>query len=166
MQGRFLGWASLWGLNVTLEEVQLWLLTRYSGLVVQQTWGETSLFYNPLRTETRGTYTFTLKEKDGPNDKASKLHRPDAFRLNFSLTKPTFTRIFGSLPQRPRAGGVVSGGYDFGSINMLVPHPVYGWSAWAAILNPDESRLEELRPLFDESYTSAQKRFKERKKAA
>ena len=149
---------------MTLEEVQRWLLARYSGLVAHQTWGETSLFYNPTGNEARGTYTFTLKEKDGPNDKASNLSRPGVFRLNFSLTKPTFTRIFGPPTQRPRAGGIIDGNYDFEALNTLVPHPVYGWSAWVAILNPDGKQLEELQPLLDESYTSAQQRFKKRKK--
>lgn len=128
-------------------------------------WGEVSFFYNPGRILPRGIYVATIKEKDGANDRASKLDRPGVFRLNFGLRRTTFVDRFGPLPRRPPAGGVVATGHDFATLDELLPHPVYGWMGWVAVLNPSEATFERLQPLVAEAVSLASEKFAKRTRA-
>lgn len=127
----------------------------FEGVVPKSSWGETSLFYNPDRLLPNGVYFCTLKEKNGENDKASKLDREGVFRLSIGITKETYEKYFGSKPKRPSKGGIISTGHDFTALNELVPHPIYGWMSWVQILNPSSSRFESLLPLIAEAHSNA-----------
>ncbi len=129
-----------------------YLLGAFDDLVIINSWGETSFFYNPKNLSPRGTYFCTIKENDGENDKASALHRDKVFRFNFGITRPTFLKLFGTVPTRPPKGGVINGSYDFTQLDTLCPHPVYGWMCWVAIINPSEQSFKELESLISESY--------------
>jgi aminoglycoside phosphotransferase (APT) family kinase protein len=149
-------------LNMTIEFILCYLLKNYSGLKVIDTWGEKSLFYNPDNLLKRGIYFCTLKNKDGANDKASHLHRADVFRVNFGISKNTFISIFRTIPKRPVKGGVIDGDYDFQNIDILTPHPIYGWMSWVSILNPSQYSFENLIPLLDESYRICTEKYKKK----
>lgn len=138
--------------NVTIDFIVSALLKNYAGLKIIEAWGETSFFYNPDNSLKRGIYFCTLKNKDGENDKASHLYRADAFRMNFGLSKKTFTSIFNTIPKRPIKGGVIEGDYNFQTYDILTPHPIYGWMAWVSIINPSETSFNNLKSLIDESY--------------
>jgi hypothetical protein len=99
----------------------------FADIHIVKAWGETSFFYNPHRKLLRGIYFVTIKEKNGPNDRASNLDRSEVFRLNIGISKLTYRSLFGQQPSRPHAGGVVDTGHDFASLDRLFPHPVYGW---------------------------------------
>jgi len=146
------------------QELSDFILSRYQGLVPQNTWGETSFFYNPDLKLARGTYFVTVKEKDGGNDKASKLDRDGIFRLNFGTNKQTFVQLFGSVPARPSKGGVIAGGFDFTETDKLLPHPVYGWIYWLCILNPSRATLQQNLPILDAYYQTTKDRFAKRVK--
>lgn len=45
----------------------------FADIHIVTAWGETSFFYNPHRKLPRGIYFATIKEKNGPNDRASDL---------------------------------------------------------------------------------------------
>ena len=60
--------------------------------------GERAHNYNPCGKLKRGIYILIIKEKDGPNDKSSRLVRDKIFRLSNGVRKSTFVRLFGSLP--------------------------------------------------------------------
>jgi hypothetical protein len=47
------------------------------------------------------------QEKDGDNDKGSRLNRPGVYRVNLGVRKDTFVKLFGAVPKRPGAGGIV-----------------------------------------------------------
>jgi hypothetical protein len=125
-------------------------------------WGETSFFYNPGRVLPRGVYFATLKEADGANDRASALDRDGVYRLNIGISKPTFRALFGVLPTRPAAGGVVQTGHDFTALDTVMPHPVYGWMAWICVLSPSASTFAQLEPLLAEGYGLAVAKFDKR----
>eukprot|EP00298_Acanthocystis_sp_HF-20_P004838 c15154_g1_i1.p1 GENE.c15154_g1_i1~~c15154_g1_i1.p1 ORF type:complete len:189 (+),score=-13.83 c15154_g1_i1:45-611(+) len=140
------------------------LTKRYPGLVKVSAWGETSLFYNPHALLKRGTYCITFKEKDGKNDSSSVLDRKEVeYRMNFKISKPTFLAQFNepSLPSRPAKGNIItlkSGRlYDPTALDILLPHPVYGWMGWVSIINPSEKSIEDILKLglLDESYQHA-----------
>jgi len=138
------------------------IATTFADVHPVSAWGETSFFYNPGRALPRGVYFATLKEADGDHDRASALHRPGVYRLNIGLSKPTFRALFGTIPARPPAGGVVATGHDFTALDTLIPHPVYGWMAWIAVLNPSASTFATLGPLLDEGYRLAVGKFEKR----
>jgi hypothetical protein len=57
----------------------------------------------------------------------------------------------------------VAGPWDFTALDILTPHPVYGWMGWAAIINPSADSMLALRPLiamaYDKALLAAQKRL-------
>ena len=138
------------GINPTF--ISKYLLETFDDLVIINSWGEISFFYNPDNLAPRGTYFCTIKENDGENDKASDLKRDNIFRFNFGISKPTFLELFNNVPTRPPKGGVIHGSYDFTQLDTLYPHPVYGWMCWVAIINPSERSFKELECLLLESY--------------
>lgn len=135
------------------------LLSKFDGVTVVDAWGEKSLFYNPGGRLPRGVYFATVKEKDGENDKASNLNRDRIFRLNVGTTKPLFLERFGPPPPRPEKGGVVEGPWDFTALDTLMPHPVYGWMSWVAVLNPSDKTFDELQPIIEAAYAKAKQSF-------
>ncbi len=140
---------------MTSNEISDFVLSSFSGLKVVDAWGEKSFFYNPYNLLKRGVYFCTVKEKDGANDKASELERDNIFRVNFGLSKKTFLKIFPILPKRSTKGNTIDGPYDFRTLDVLTPHPIYGWMTWVSILNPSHYSFEMLKELINESYEIA-----------
>lgn len=146
------------------RDVAQYILSNYDGVCETVAWGETTFFYNPNHLFARGTYFATIKEKDGANDKASNLNRPEVFRLNIGIPKPLFIQHFGHPPKRPAKGNVIEGTWDFTKVDQIIPHPVYGWMSWVAVLNPSIATFEKCKPLLEESYGKARCSFEKRKK--
>ena len=147
---------------LTPEDIASYITNTYSGLKPKHKWGETSFFYNPDGSRPHGVYFATIKEKDGENDKASYLDREGIYRLNFGITETSFLNLFAVKPSRPPKGGIIDGDYDFSALNMLIPHPVYGWMKWVCVLNPDQKTFDSLKPLMDESYQAAIQKFQKK----
>lgn len=145
------------------DEVLGYCLNNLEGTILVESWGEKGIFYNPNHILKRGIYVLTVKEKDGKNDRGSNLNRQGIYRVNLGLKRPTFQKLFGPMPARPAAGGVVEMPYDFTEINQLLPHPVYAWMGWVSILNPSDSVFNELKPLIQEAYEFATEKFRKRK---
>lgn len=147
---------------MTPEAVIDLLTARHAGLIPTESWGETALFYNPDRRLPRGVYFATVKVKDGENDRASGLDRAGVFRLSFGLTPRDYERLFGPRPKRPVKGGVIAGDWPFTETDRLMPHPVYGWMGWAAVLCPTQRKMAEIAPLIASSHAKAQAAFEKR----
>ena len=88
-------------------KILTYCLENLEDTILVESWGEKGIFYNPNHVLKRGVYVLTIKEKDGQNDKASHLNRKDVFRVNLGLHKDTFKKLFGEIPKRPVAGGVI-----------------------------------------------------------
>jgi hypothetical protein len=132
------------------------------GVLAKASWGETSLFYNPGKVLPNGVYFCTLKDKNGDNDKASNLGREGVYRLSIGLQPKTYIKLFGAKPVRPPKGGIVVTGHDFQELDILMPHPIYAWMAWAQILSPSRASFEAIRPLVDEAYNVARLKFEKK----
>jgi hypothetical protein len=145
--------------NVAIAQITIetYLLETYQYLNPINSWGERSYFVNPKLKLKRGSYFATLKSKDGANDKASDLNRPEVFRLNIGLTPKKYEEIFGLRPSRPNKGGIIAGNYNFQALNTFMPHPVYGWMGWIAINNPDRDHFEICKEYLDIAYEKALK---------
>lgn len=145
------------------DEILEYCLNKLEGTVLINSWGERGIFYNPDNKLKRGVYILTVKEKDGENDRSSKLNRENVYRVNLGVYKDTFKEIFDIIPKRPVKGGIVDMDYDFSATNQILPHPVYGWMGWICVLNPSEKTFEELKPLIQEAYEYAKKKYNKRK---
>lgn len=145
--------------DLTVEDIAAKILALDEGLVFDKNWGERALFYNPGRALKKGIYVATFKERDGPNDSASKLHRSGLFRFNLGLRKGSYFALFGFPPIRPAAGKTIDTEHDFTALDTLTPHPVYGWMSWVAIINPSGKSVDELMPLIVETIETAKVKF-------
>jgi Family of unknown function (DUF6194) len=134
------------------EELLSDLLGLDPGLRREIYYGERSIFFNPGGVAPLGTIFASVKDRDGPNDKAAKLARQGVYRLAFCLTPGRFAECFGRPPRRPPKGESVDlTGYDLTRVGELTPHPVYAWMRWVQILSPSRSHYESLKPLLAES---------------
>jgi hypothetical protein len=43
-----------------------------------------------------------------------------------------------------------------------MPHPVYGWMIWVAVLNPVQKAFDDIQPLVETAYAKAKKTFSNR----
>jgi len=146
------------------EDIIKDLQNRFNHLVIKNTWGEISIFYNPNETLTSGTYFLTIKESDGENDQASNLNRDNIFRASFGVSKKSYEALFGHKPPRPAKGEIINTGHDFTQTNLLMPHPIYAWMRWLQILNPSQETWNSNQYLIQESYQLAKTRFEKRKR--
>jgi Family of unknown function (DUF6194) len=142
-----------------ITELQNLILESYPGLILLDTYGEKSFFYNPDKLLTKGLYFATLKEKDGPNDKVSNLDREGVYRLNLGISKQSYEDLFGTKPKRPLKGCFVDTGHDFTQLDILTPHPIYAWLHWVAILNPNEKSMMQIKELMDETYQAVLQKY-------
>lgn len=135
------------------------IVNEFDGVIPKASWGETSLFYNPGKLLPNGVYFCTIKEKNGDNDKASDLDREGIYRLSIGISKESYELLFGTKPRRPGKGDIIDTGHDFTRTNILMPHPIYGWMSWVQILNPSESRFNEILSLIGEAHKNAVSKF-------
>ena len=142
------------------------LIRALPGVMPKDAWGETSYFYNPGGLFERGTYFATIKDRDGANDRASRLDRPGSWRLNMGVSKGRYLERFGPPPPRPGKGGVVEGPWDFEARDALTPHPVYGWMSWVAVLCPSPATWADCLPLLDDAHARARAGFEKRARSA
>ena len=141
--------------GVSAAEIEQHILKNYRHINAVGAWGERAFFVNPDSILPRGAYFATLKFNDGENDRASNINRPNVFRFNIGLAKEDYALLFGAPPKRPAKGGVAAGEWNFTKLNILTPHPVYGWMQWAAVLNPDKNMFRKCLPLLDGAYKKA-----------
>jgi len=146
------------------DEIIKIITTNLEGVKPKNSWGETSLFYNPGNALPNGVYFCTLKEKDGENDKSSNLSREGIFRLSIGTPKETYLAQFGETPKRPEKGGIVNTGHDFTKTDVLMPHPIYAWMSWLCILSPSTESFDEIYPLIEKAHASAIIKFNKKVK--
>ena len=141
-----------------IDQIILYISNKYAGLSINKNWGERGLFYNPGGVLPLGAYMMTFKESDGANDFSSHINRGGHFfRLNLKISQPSFLALFGAIPKRPPAGGIVVTGHDFTELDAILPHPVYGWMSWIGVLNPTLKTIDYMieKGYFDEAYNAA-----------
>ena len=97
----------------------------------------------------------TLATSDNEYDRVSQLDRPGVFRLNIGVSKPTFQSLFGP-------GRADPGGYDFSTLDTIMPHPDYAAQSWVCVLSPSDATFEQVRQLLAEAYDRAVRRHNRR----
>ncbi|KUO02748.1 DUF6194 family protein [Streptomyces caeruleatus] len=106
-------------------------------------WGDTFFYYAPDGVVPTTTQPFaTIVTKNYPGDEASRLDRPDTFRLNIAAGKAEFIRWTGHAPRERGATEA-----DPGATDTLMAHPVYGTLGWLAVVNPGPGTEAAVREL-------------------
>jgi uncharacterized protein DUF6194 len=134
---------------VDQDAIRPFIAERFSGVDVQVAgpddgspevaWGDTFFIHR----DDKHRFPFaTIVTKDyGDFDNLSNLNREGVFRLNIGVSKKTFESLF---PARVD--------HDFTTLDVLMPHPVYGPNHWVCVLNPSNETFRSLRPLLEEAY--------------
>jgi hypothetical protein len=124
-------------------------------------WGDSFFFYDPGDNPDDRRFPFaTIVTKDYPGfDTASDLDRPGVFRLNLSIGRESFRRLFGFPPAEFAAH---MDGFDYTVFDRVIPHPTYGQQGWVSIVLPGEATAAEVRDLITEAYERVRDRHKPR----
>lgn len=128
-----------------------YIIDTFAGVETTDNFGYTFFFYGPDRMLPFAT----LAAADNPYDRVSNLDRPGVFRLNIGVSPQTFRALFG-------ARKVDVGGYDFTTLDKIMPHPEYAAQHFVCVLNPSETTLEKVRALLAEAYDLAVRRHMKR----
>lgn len=147
---------------LTLQEIDQFLRSQFENIVLKSAYAEDTYFYNKNLILPHGVYFVSIKQNDGPNDKASALDRSGVFRLSFKPHEQTYVQFFGQKPPRPKKGEFTPSSLAPDELNLWQPHPVYAWMGWTMILNPNLDALESLRPYLKESYEQAKALFEQK----
>ncbi|MFF1441966.1 DUF6194 family protein [Streptomyces sp. NPDC058295] len=121
-------------------------------------WGDTFFYYAPDGTVPTTAQPFaTVVTKDYPGDEASRLDRPDAFRVNIAAGKEAFIQWTGHAPREPASAEV-----DPGATDTVIAHPVYGTVGWLAVVSPGERTEAPTRELLRAAHHLARSRHERR----
>lgn len=124
-------------------------------------WGDAFFYYSPDGVVPAKIQPFaTIVTKNYPGDEASRLDRPDTFRVNIAAGKDAFIRSTGHTPREAAGTGT-----DPSVTDTVIAHPVYGTAGWLAVINPGTRTEAVTRELLNTAYLLARKRH-ERRKAA
>ncbi|WP_253799790.1 DUF6194 family protein [Kitasatospora paracochleata] len=114
-------------------------------------WGDAFFYFAPDGAAPASAQPFaTLVTKDYPGDEASRLDRPDAFRVNVAAGKGEFARWTGHGPLDP------------GAEDAVIAHPVYGALGWLAVVNPGPRTDTAVRELLRTAHRLARARHERR----
>ncbi|TDD79279.1 DUF6194 family protein [Actinomadura rubrisoli] len=120
------------------------------------TWGDTFFYYAPDGVTPATTQPFaTIVTKNYPGDDASRLDRPDTFRVNISAGKEAFIRWTGHAPREPATT-------DPSAPDTVIAHPVYGTVGWLAVVNPGPRTETATRELLHQAHHLARTRHQRR----
>lgn len=130
-------------------------------------WGDVFLYFSPVGVVPPTAQPFaTVVTKDYPEDKESRLDRPDTFRVNIAAGKEAFTHWTGHPPREPGAGsGSGAGsatGPDLAATDTVLAHPVYGPLGWLAVVNPGPRTGAVVRELLRTAHHLARTRHERR----
>lgn len=98
----------------------------------------------------------TIVTKDYPGDEASRLDRPDAFRVNVAAGREEFIRWTGHAPREAPPTAEPS------AFDTVMAHPVYGALGWLAVVNPGPRTDEATRDLLRTAHRRARSRHERR----
>jgi hypothetical protein len=113
-------------------------------------WGDLFFYYAPTGVVPHTQPFATVVTKDYPDDRESRLDRPDVFRVNVSATAEQFEE----LTREPEL--------DLSAADVVIAHPVYGSLHWVAVVNPGRATDATLRELLRSAHAHARERTERR----
>lgn len=130
-----------------------YILNTFPEVETTQSFGYDMFFYRSDRVLPFAT----LLSSDYEHDRISNLDRPGVYRLNIGISKKSFQALFG-------ADSLDIDRYDFTALDTILPHPHYAQQHFICVLSPGEATFERLRPLLDEAYGIAVRRYNSQNK--
>ena len=116
-------------------------------------WGDAFFIYDPesrIPPERQFPYA-TIVNHDYPSfDESSDLNREGEFRVNMWVSPGTFKR---ETPESDAEG------IDYGALDEVIPHPVYGKQSWLSVLSPSPATSEKVKTLLAEAHDRARTRY-------
>jgi hypothetical protein len=125
----------------TEVEIARHILETFEDVETQESCGYTFFFVG----EYRMLPFVTLIGADTDYDQVSDLDRPGVYRLNIGVRKETFRSLFGE-------GKVDTSGFDYRTLDTIMPHPDYAPQHWVCVLNPSDTTWETVQSLLAEAY--------------
>lgn len=116
--------------------------------------GDVFFYYAPDGVVPKSQPFATIVTKDYPDDRGSRLDRPDAFRVNFFAGKAEFAKWTGHDPREPATD------IDPSTADVVIPHPVYGRLGWLAVVNPGPLTTTPIHDLLRTAHDLARARFR------
>jgi hypothetical protein len=120
-------------------------------------WGDRFFYYAPTGVVPNTQPFATIVTKDYPDDRGSRLDRPDTFRVNVSVRADRFAVLVGHTAEERAAAST-----DPSAADVVMPHPVYADQNWIAIVNPGHRTDLLLVDLLRSAHTSARGRYERR----
>jgi hypothetical protein len=136
-------------------ELETLILHNYNGIIFKHAPLKRSFLYNPHAVLPEGIHFATIRELDSSEDNRSNHNKGGIYRLGIGIGKNHYRQLFGDIPERPEKAKIIDSNTDFAAIDILMPHPIYAWMGWVAILNPSKRNLEMVSHLLDQSYQHA-----------
>jgi hypothetical protein len=115
-------------------------------------WGDLFFYYAPSGEVPKAQPFATIVTKDYPDDRGSRLDRPNTFRVNVAADAAEFEQL----------SGETSGASDPSIADVVFVHPVYGSLNWVAVVNPGENTWATVQALLRSSHGRARDRVARR----
>lgn len=131
--------------------ITAYITDTFPGVETTTAYGYTFFFYDSERMLPFATLTAS----DNEYDRVSNLDCPDVYRLNIGVGRQTFQALFGS-------DKVDVSGYDFTTLDNIMPHPEYAKQHFLCVLSPGAATWERVRALLAEAYEIAVQRHTRR----
>ncbi|WP_035858888.1 DUF6194 family protein [Cryptosporangium arvum] len=119
------GWAGLISRRPDVRQ----LYVEYDSEAPESNWGN-YFFYVGEEQQYQPFATVVIRNMPG-FDEESRLDRPDVVRLNLHVGRQEFERLFGAAD-----------GFDYSTVDEILPHPVYATQGWVCVLNPERTFAE------------------------
>ncbi|SDD79411.1 DUF6194 family protein [Actinokineospora iranica] len=151
------GFPRLKGLiGVDAQEMTRYIRESFPGVRVAENAGDAFFIHDPdgdLPAE-RG-FPFATVVTGDHYDQVSRLDRPGVYRVNIGLTKARYSELFGAAPTTRDGDGVWETGFDYSTVDTLLPHPVYAGRHWVCVVSPGPATLDTVRDLLAEAHRFA-----------
>ncbi|MGW5676976.1 DUF6194 family protein [Streptomyces sp. NPDC003860] len=119
-------------------------------------WGDAFFYYAPDGEVPRNVQPYgTVVTKDYPDDTASDLDPPGRWRVNVHVDRATFEDLTGKEPRD-------LGHRDHATVDLVLPHPVYGALGWVCVVNPGVRTEATVVRLLRAAHDAARARFERR----
>ena len=119
-------------------------------------WGDVFFYYAPTGKVPATQPFATIVTKDYPDEPASWLDRPGAFRLNIAASAAESREITGLDPRHSAQDS------DPSTPDTWFPHPVYGRGGWLSVINPAERTAAKALGLLEAAHQTARVRSEHR----
>ncbi|MBF6210809.1 hypothetical protein IU487_07070 [Nocardia puris] len=149
---------------MTIDEIITYLESLGGTLVLRPTegdgspeiaWGDVFFYYAPDGNVPTTTQPFaTIVTKDYPDEPASRLDRPGAFRLNINAGRDAFVHHTGHTPRE-----TPNHPFDPTAEDTLFPHPTYFSAAWLSVVNPGPGTSPSVNDLLHSAHERARARY-------